>query len=134
MNNKYVSSKKDFSFAQLPYQLLDKCVIDSIGCEGFRLMYYFKTHINNGKEFCFSSRETIAREIGSNPKTIDKYIRRLNECKFIKISKHQLESTGAYIKQNEFGKEKLEFKKYNNHYHLQSDKFKDIHTKLKKEM
>lgn len=133
LNSIYLSTKKDFSFAQLPYFILDRCVINSIGLEGIRLLYYFKSYINNGMQFCFSSRETIAREIGSNPKTIDKYIKLLKDYKFIKISKHDLQSTGEYIKKNEFSKEKAEFKKFNNHYHLQLDKFKDIHSRLKKE-
>jgi len=133
LNKKYLCKIKNFSFAQLPYKFLDKCVIDTIGSEGFRLMYYFKSYINNGREFCFSSRETIAKEIGSNPKTIDKYIRLLKKHKFIKIDRHQIEDTGRYIT-NEFGKEKVEFRKYNNHYHLRFDKFDDIYDKLRTEM
>jgi hypothetical protein len=129
LNSKYISNNKDFTFAQLPYYLLDKCIIDSIGVEGFRLLYYFKSYINNANEFCFCSRERISSEIGSNPKTVDKYTDILKKNKFIKVTKHKLGSTGEY--ENEFGIEKEKFTKFNNHYFIQTDKFEEIHNKIK---
>lgn len=130
LNKKYVSNSKDFTFAQLPFYLLDKCVLDVVGKEGFRLLYYLKSYINNYDEFCFCSRERIAVEIGSNPKTVDKYNEILRKNKFIKIVQHELKSTGDY-EENEFGSEKEKFTKFNNHYFLRADKFEEIHTKLK---
>lgn len=131
LNSKYVCNNKDFKFAQLPYYLLDKCVIDLIGLEGLRLLYYFKTYINNANEYCFSSRETIANEIGSNPKTVDKYVGLIKKNKFIKVDKHILESKGEFEDVDEFGNQKETFTKFNNHYFLRMDKFEEIHRKLK---
>lgn len=130
LNKKYLTNNKDFKFAQLPFYFLDKCVLDVIKPEGLRLIYYLRTFINNGSEFCFSSRETIADEIGSNPKTVDKYIEILKKIKLVKVTKHKLESTGEYVT-NEFGNEKEKFTKFNNHYFLRFDKFDDVHMKLK---
>lgn len=129
LSSRYVNSQKDFSFAQLPYYILDKCIVDSIGMEGVRLLYYFKSYINNSMQFCFSSRETIAAEIGSNPKTVDKYTNLLKENKFIKVEKHMLKSDGEYA--DEFGNEKEMFIKFNNHYYIRTEKLDEIHKKLK---
>jgi hypothetical protein len=133
LNDKYVGNGKEYKFAQLPYYLLDQCVLNQIGYEGFRLLFYLKSYVNNGMEFCFCSRELIAEEIGSNPKTVDKYTLILKKCKLIKIVKHELKSTGEY-EIDEFGLDKEKFTKYNNHYYLRFDQFETVHRKLKMEV
>ncbi|MGD6876805.1 hypothetical protein [Bacillus infantis] len=129
LNGDMLTSNKGFKFAQLPYYLMDKCILDTIGYEGIRLLYYLKSYINRYDQFCFCSRDTIAADIGSNPKTIDKYLLKLKKNKFIKIVKHQIEAIGEFIP-NEFGNEKEGFSKYNNHYYIRADEFEKIHTKL----
>lgn len=133
LSEKYVSNNKEFNFAQLPYYFLDKCMVASIGYEGLRILYYLKSFINKANEFCFCSRERIAEEIGSSPNTIDKYTNRLKKIKLIKIEKHALEKDGYWSEEDEFGNQKETFIKYNNHYYLRFDKFKEVHTKMKDE-
>lgn len=115
-------------FAQLEFWFLDQCVLNEIGYEGYRLLYYLKSYINNYKEHCFCSRETIANDIGSSPNTVDKYCKRLEKLKLIKIHKHELKSDGTY--DNEFTTRE-NFTKYNNHYFLRNDQFEKVHEKLK---
>lgn len=133
LNSKYVGNRKEYKFAQLPYYLLDQCVLNQIGYEGFRLLFYLKSYVNNGMEYCFCSREVIADEIGSNPKTVDKYTLILKKSKLIKIVKHELKSSGEY-EMDEFGTDKEKFTKYNNHYFLRFDQFETVHKKLKMEV
>lgn len=117
INDDYLKSGKSFKFAQFPYWMLDKYILDNIKYEGFRLLYYFKSYISEEKNFCFTSRETISKDIGSNPKNVDKYTEILRKNKLIKIVKHKIESTYEY-KLDEFGIEKEQFSKFNNHYYL----------------
>lgn len=131
LNDRYVKNGKKFKFAQFEYWILDQCVLDHIKYEGFRLLYYLQSYISKEKQFCHCSRETIASEIGSNPKTVDKYVEILKKWKLIKVVKHELKSSGEY-KMNEFGKEKETFTKFNNHYYIRNEKLKEIHTKMKK--
>lgn len=123
-----LSDKQEGSFAQLEYWLLDQCMLNVIGYEGYRLLYYFKSYINDYSQFCFCSRETIAKDIGSSPNTVDKYIRILEKLKMIKIHKHELKSDGTYL--SEFD-DRENITKYNNHYYLRHDQFKTTHEKLK---
>jgi hypothetical protein len=125
-----VKGKKDYPFAQLEYWFLDQYILDVIHYEGFRLLYYFKSYINDYKEFCFCSRERIAEDIGSSPNTVDKYCGILEKLKLIKIDKHVLKSDGSYL--GEFD-DRENFTKYNNHYYLRVDQFEKLHHKLKKD-
>jgi hypothetical protein len=115
-------------FAQLEYWFLEQCVINEIGYEGYRLLYYLKSYINNYEEYCYCSRETIASDIGSSPNTVDKYCKILKKLKLIKIQKHKLISDGTYL--NEFDTRE-NFTKYNNHYYIRNDQFETVYEKLK---
>jgi DNA-binding MarR family transcriptional regulator len=133
LNPEYVKKGKEFSFAQITYEIFDKRIIDTIKYEGIRLLYYFKSHINKPTDYCFSSRETISKEIGSNPKTVDKHIKLLKDKYLIKVERHELHKT-EYYETNEFGNEKAEYIKFNNHYFLRMDKLEEFILKMKEEM
>jgi DNA-binding MarR family transcriptional regulator len=129
LNSIYVKNGKDYYFAALPYYFLDKHMLDVMGYEGYRLMYYFRSHISSYDKFCFSSQEKIAEVIGSSPNTVDKYCKILKKMKLIRIIKHEVGSTGEFeiVK----GEEREVYTRYNNHYYIRADKFETIHAKLK---
>lgn len=133
LNKKYVDRNKDFSFTQFTYEIFDKNVIDTIKYEGIRLLYYLKSYINKPTDYCFSSRETISNEIGSNPKTVDKHIKLLKSNYLIKVEKHELHKT-EYFVTDEFGNDKAEYVKFNNHYFLRMDKLEEFIVKMKEKM
>lgn len=128
--NDFFNKEKNYQFAQLPFYLLDKCVLEEIGYEGYRLLYYYKSYINDARQYCFCSRETIARDIGVSDNTVDKYNKILKKWKLVKITKHELKGTGEF-EINEFGTEKESFTKYNNHYVLRFDQFESVYNKMK---
>lgn len=128
--NTFFNKEKNYQFAQLPYYLLNKSVLDVIGYEGYRMLYYYKSYINDTRQFCFCSRGTIARDIGVSDNTVDKYNKILKKWKLVKVTKHELESNGEYDT-NEFGNEVEKFTKYNNHYFLRYDQFESSCEKMK---
>lgn len=128
--NTFFNKEKKYQFAQLPFYLLDKCVLDVIGYEGYRLLYYYKSYINDARQFCFCSRDTIARDIGISDNSVDKYNKILKKCKLVRITKHELKGNEEYDK-NEFGTIIEKFTKYNNHYMLRLDQFESSYEKMK---
>lgn len=130
LNPLYLVKDKKFYFAQLPHYFLDQCILNGIGYEGFRLMYYFKSFINKHDDKCFCSRETIAEDIGSSPNSVDKYTKQLKKLKLINIKKHSLKDTGEYY-DNEFGEETRRVTKFNNHYTLRFEQFEEAHRRMK---
>ncbi|WP_048896732.1 hypothetical protein [Priestia filamentosa] len=111
-------------FAQLPYTILSKELLDLIGYQGVRLLFYFRSYIRNtAHHFCFTSQETIATETDMTENTITKYTKILKDNKLIRVSKHVLTATYSY-EEDEFNNSKMEFKKYNNHYFLDIEKLK----------
>lgn len=103
-------------FTQIPYYVLNREIIEAVGYVGVRLMYYYKSYINEReplKQFCFVAETTTAEDLNITEKTVIKYNKFLKVKKFIKIEKHKLENSETY---DENGK--LLFEKYNNHYFL----------------
>jgi Helix-turn-helix domain len=111
------SSSKNYYFTQLPVEILHKSILDEVGHQGIRLLFYFKSYINNWDEFCYCSYKTIESETDMSENTIIKYCNLLQKKKFIKKQKHCLEWNGEFIP-DEFGNEKLNYTKYNNHYQI----------------
>ncbi|OAS85095.1 hypothetical protein [Metabacillus litoralis] len=135
---KKVDKKKEdrYFYAQLPYILLDKGILSKVGYIGIRLLYYYKSYINNHKKtitepFCFTSMETIQKETGISENTIIKYNEILKKAKLLKIVRHQIEYIGS-CEYDEFGNEQAKFQRFNNHYYLRFDKFNEVHEKLSK--
>jgi hypothetical protein len=129
--NKVGKEKEDrFSYTQLPYILLDKCMIDEIGHTGVRLLYYYESYTNRKKTFpfCFTSMRTIQKETGLSENTIIRYNKILEKNKLIDIKRHKLEMDG-YI-EDEFGNERAYFQRYNNHYRVNIERIYTLHEKL----
>jgi hypothetical protein len=113
---------KGIAFTQLDSNILSKSVIEEIGHLGVRLIYYYQSYINkkDGKHYCFVSEEKIADHLGITKKTVITYNKKLKKSKLVKIVQHELKDNGEYIG------ERLEFKKYNNHYYVREDKLNEI--------
>lgn len=121
-------TKEDrFSYTQMPYILLDRRMIETLGHAGIRLLYYFESYINRTKtfSFCFTSLETIQKEIGLSENTILKYIDILKKNKLISVKKHKLEFAGY----DEY--DTVCFTKYNNHYIVDIENIHKLYEKLK---
>lgn len=123
-------TKEDrFSYTQMPYILLDRRMIETLGHAGIRLLYYFESYINRTKtfSFCFTSLETIQKEIDLSENTILKYIDILKKNKLITVKKHKLEFTYSYDAYTN----KAYFTKYNNHYMVNIENIHKLYEKLK---
>lgn len=108
--------KNDKRFTKLPADLLTK-KLPLIGEYGFRLMYYYESYINrsspNAVDYAFPAFETITRETGISPATIENYNRILWENHLIDITRHKI--SGFYTV-NQQGDESYLGYRYNNHY------------------
>jgi hypothetical protein len=110
-------------YTQLIKSVLDNSIIDTVGYIGVRLLYYYKSYINEKeplKQYCFASEETIAEDLGITKVTVINYQKKLKKAKFIKIDKHILETELIYTRVSD--KEMVAYTKYNNHYFLRLDK------------
>jgi hypothetical protein len=117
-------NEKGKPFAQLPHTVLSKELLDLVGYQGIRLLFYFRSYIRNtAYDFCFTAQETIEDETDMTENTIIKYIRLLKDNKLIKIHKHDLVNTNEY-EVDEFDNGKMKFTKYNNHYFLNVENIK----------
>ncbi len=121
-----------YYFARLPVEILDSRILKIIGHTGIRLLFYYESYTRNNvlEAFAFTSLDTISKETGLSRNTIIKYNEILRKSKLLRIDKHKLEGTGAYVT-NEFGDERAEFTKYNNHYRVD---IYGIETIMKKQM
>lgn len=105
------------NFTQLPFVVVERNIMQVIGQNGLRLLYYYYSYINNKdtkRQFCFTSLQTISLETGLSKATIIKFNDILEKNRFIKIEDHILSTNNEYITKNK--KEVLYFTKYNNHY------------------
>ena len=125
LNTYFNSSNKDYCFTQLPVRILDKDILDDIGHQGVRMIFYLKSYINNPNEFCYCSTKRMEDELDMSENTIIKYTDMLHKKKYIKKVKHKLQSNYEYA-EDEFGNEKEVFTKYNNHYHIQYEKMMSV--------
>ena len=84
INEDMIPKGESMLFTQLTEHVINKKVIEKIGHVGVRLMYYYKSRINQKSDvqFCYASEETIANEIGINRKTVIKYNKILEKVKF----------------------------------------------------
>lgn len=97
--------------------------IGRIGENEFRLIWYYKSHINiddknSDKSFCYVSYKTLGDNLKMGNTTIHNANKILLDNKLIKIDKHELGHNFEYNENDE-----LIFTKYNNHYYVNSDLF-----------
>jgi hypothetical protein len=105
------------NFTWLPDNLIKN--IKLFGDIGFRLIYYYKSFINDNEisiQYAFPSLNTIAKDLGITENTVVKYNYILEKFKLIKIDKHEL--VGKFKNNNT---EKY-FTKYNNYYYINIEK------------
>jgi hypothetical protein len=105
------------NFTWLPDNLIKNIRI--IGDTGLRLIYYYKSFINDkdiNLKYAYPSKDIISNNLGISENTVTKYNRILQKNKLIKIDKH--ESMGKN-KNSNTGKY---FTKFNNYYYINLEK------------
>ena len=98
-------------FTQLPINL--NLHIGDIGLIGYRLMYYYESHINRKivtKDYCYPSYETIMEDLQISDKTLTKYNELLKKEKLITVTKHKVHFDNPF--------DEGIFDRYNNHYRV----------------
>jgi hypothetical protein len=112
--------KENEHFTMMNIKIFD--TLDKIDEHSFRLVFYYKSHINlndgRGLNYCYVGRETLKHNLKMGTDTIKAANEMLVKNKLIKIIKHKLEHDDTYDDNNE-----LIFEKYNNHYIVHNDLF-----------
>jgi hypothetical protein len=104
--------------------VLHRSIIEKVGHTGIRILYYIKSFINYkkiGKDHCYASIIAMSEELGITEKTFIKYIKILEQIKFIKVKRHPAK---AFVKDDKNGNEKLLFERLNNEYYIKHENFK----------
>ncbi|PEJ32282.1 hypothetical protein CN689_14225 [Peribacillus butanolivorans] len=120
-------------FTQLESGVLNMSVIEEIGHVGVRILYYIKSWINYqkvGKDHCYASVERMAKDINLAEKTFIKYIKILEELKFIKVKRFDIRNENFKVDKN--GNESLLLDRWNNHYFIKHDNIKKFNDKSNK--
>ena len=112
-NDELYNSFKQFTF--ISADLFDLYKEEKINCDGFRLIMYYKSHINRktGNNYCFVGYATLATRLKISNSTIQEANNKLLKEKLLKIEINKLEPTYEYNEQDE-----IIFTKYNNHYYV----------------
>lgn len=120
-------------FTQLESGVLNMSVIEEIGHVGVRILYYIKSWINynqRGKDHCYASVERMAKDINVTEKTFIKYIKILEELKFIKVKRFDIRNENFKTDKN--GNESLLMDRWNNHYFIKLENIKKFNEKSNK--
>jgi ERCC4-related helicase len=110
-------------FTQLTKNVLDKSVISAVGYIGVRLLYYYKSYINEKdtkKQYAHPAEELIAKDLGISKTTVIEYNKKLKKHKLLKIESHELSNSNEYKRVGD--RQMIIFTKYNNHYTILHDK------------
>lgn len=115
---------KNKLFVQLESYVLHRSIIEKVGHTGIRILYYIMSWINYKqlkKDHCYASEELMVKELGMTKKTFIKYIKILEQVKFIKVIRHPAK---AFYRDDKYGNEKLLFERLNNEYYIKHENFK----------
>lgn len=113
---------KDQHFTLMNIDIFD--YIDKITEHGFRLVWYYKSHINmndknRDRSFCYVGYDKLQSNLKIGRTTIKEGNELLKENNLIKIKKHLLKKEeGSYTEDDE-----LVFDRFNNHYFVSSELF-----------
>lgn len=121
-------------FVQLESELLHRYIIQKIGHTGFRLLYYLKSYINytkSGKDHCYASVLRITNDLKISKNTFIKYIETLEKIKFVKVKRFDVQVDMYY---DDAGNEIHSFERFNNHYYIRHEKFKEYIGKQKERL
>lgn len=119
-----LNKDKKQMFVQLESYVLHRNIIEKVGHTGVRILYYIMSFINykqTGKDHCYASIIGMAEELGITEKTFIKYIKILEQIKFIRVKRHPAK---PFYKDDKHGNEKLLFERLNNEYYIKHDNFK----------
>jgi hypothetical protein len=116
-------------FTQLESWVINMSVIEKVGHTGVRMLYYLMSWINytqRGKDHCYASVERMAKDIGVSEKTFIKYTGILEDVKFIKVVRHDINLENQVDKN---GNENLLLDRWNNHYYIKLENIKKFTEK-----
>lgn len=113
LNNNLYNSHDVFTL--ISTELFDLFKEGKINTHAFRLLMYYKSHINlhNNNCYCFVGYETLVTKLKASKSTIFEANSQLKKERLIKVSKHKLEPAYEY---NDL--DKLIYTRYNNHYYV----------------
>ncbi|UYZ01188.1 helix-turn-helix domain-containing protein [Peribacillus frigoritolerans] len=120
-------------FTQMESGVLNMSIIEEIGHVGVRILYYIMSWINYqkpGKDHCYASVERMAKDIAVTEKTFIKYIKILEELKFIRVKRFDIRNENFKTDKN--GNESLLLDRWNNHYFIKHDNIKKFNEKSSK--
>lgn len=108
-------------FTQMNLKIFE--YIDKIDEHAFRLLFYYKSHINKDdkerdRSFCYVGFDTLSNNLKISSKTISNANEILKKEKLIKVEKHNLGTDYQYGEDNE-----LIYDRYNNHYRVNNEMF-----------
>jgi len=111
--------KKSKHFTQINAEIFDK--IEEINEHSFRLLFYYKSHINlsdkkKDRSYCFVGYDTLSKRLKMGRDTISTANTLLKKNKIIHIEKHSLSHDDSYDENDE-----LIYDRYNNHYRIRED-------------
>ncbi|MGM7720526.1 hypothetical protein [Metabacillus sp. Hm71] len=117
-NSKMLDSKH---FTLMNAKVFD--YIDKIDEHAFRLLFYYKSHINKDdkdkdRSFCYVGYDTLVKNLKMSKKTIASANELLKKEKLIKVEKHKLCTDYQYDENDE-----LVYDRYNNHYKINNEMF-----------
>lgn len=119
-NSDILSQSKHFTMMNV--SIFD--YMDKISPHAYRLLFYYKSHINKDDkerkiDYCFVGVETLKNKLKMGGHTIKLANDELVENELIKIVKHKLTTNYEYNIADE-----LIFDRYNNHYYVTEKMFK----------
>lgn len=112
-------------FTMMNIKIFD--LLEKIDEHSFRLVFYYKSHINKDIkkkdsqkviDYCFVGIETLKNNLKMGSDTIKQANERLIKHKLIKIVKHKLKHDDQYDENNE-----LVYDRYHNHYIVHNELF-----------
>lgn len=103
------------SFTMMSAEIFNYYRSCKINCYSFRLIMYYKSHINkhNNAHFCYTGYATLSTRLKISNSTIQESNDQLVQNKLIKIKRHKLQPTYEYSELDE-----LVYNRYNNHYYV----------------
>jgi len=113
---------KDDHFTMLSSEILTYFNNDQIDEYAFRLIFYYKSHINKkdkrSVDYCFVGYDTLIERLRVSKTSITEGNKQLDAAKLVKIEAHKLKHNYEYDENDE-----LVFDRFNNHYFVANSLF-----------
>lgn len=106
-------NEKGCHFTIIKEEWLNK--MDVISPAAFRLLVYYKSHINptRGRDFCFTGKDTIIKSLKIGGTTLVESNKELEKLGLLEIKRHDLRHDGYYDEND-----RPYFSRFQNHYYV----------------